>query len=322
MTNPLDELFSENEVEDSFETENNMSSKERRKKKWEEFKKSYDWEQLPLHILIIIILIIGAILMGISIYMLTENLLVAILSPAFTELGLSAAHFAGNRAKNSVRQKEIATRLRNWHIFTSVTLLVSNLLVETATSMLDGFKIDGIIYLIFGIVGLTSLIDILSYFNFRDHDDEWKRKNKFAKDIENIKANVIQGKMDAYEQAEKVYAEELKKTWLEVSPEKARRKARIEAAQDIKKMYEKFGIDETEVDKLLGEETETDDDDKTGENNSGKRPYKKTGQYSKKNQLTPPQQEQPESFPIGETQPQPVVDEEKMNRMKDAKIFN
>jgi len=54
------------------------------------------------------------------------------------------------------------------------------------------------------------------------------------------------------------------------------------------------------------------------ESGTGKRAYHKTGEHSKKNK-TETQQEKPEPFPVGET---PVVDEEKMNRMKDAKIFN
>ena len=156
----MDELKGEVKVEDTLLTENNTSLKEKRKKAWQDFKKAYDWEKLPLHILITAILIIGAFLMGLSVYTMTNNMFVAILSPAFTELGLVAAHGASNRPKNSVRQKEISRKLRGWHIFTSVTLLFSNLVIETATSLLS-IKIDGVVYFIFGIICLTSLIDIV-----------------------------------------------------------------------------------------------------------------------------------------------------------------
>lgn len=326
MTDLMDELKGEVKVEDTLLTENNTSLKDKRKKAWQEFKKSYDWEKLPLHILITAILIIGAFLMGLSVYTMTKNLFVAILSPAFTELGLIAAHGASNRPKNSVRQREISRKLRNWHIFTSVTLLMSNLVIETATSLLS-IKIDGVVYFIFGIIGLTSLIDIVSYFNYQDNDDELTTKNNHTKKMENIKSATLMSRMQAFEDAEKIKSEELVKFWQENAPELARYKARIEAAKEIKNVYLQLDMTPEEANKLLGEVgfiegRVVDEDDSSDNNNSGKRPYKKTGQYSKKNQLTPPQQEQLESFPIGETQPQPVVDEEKMNRMKEAKIFN
>lgn len=324
MTDLMDELKGEVKVEDTLLTENNTSLKDKRKKAWQEFKKSYDWEKLPLHILITAILIIGAFLMGLSVYTMTKNLFVAILSPAFTELGLIAAHGASNRPKNSVRQREISRKLRNWHIFTSVTLLMSNLVIETATSLLS-IKIDGVIYFIFGIIGLTSLIDIVSYFRYQDNDDELTTKNNHTKKMENIKSATLMSRMQAFEDAEKIKSEELVKFWQENAPELARYKARIEAAKEIKDVYLQLGMTPDEATKLLGEvgfvdsKFVDDEEDETEENNSGKRPYKKTGKYKK--QLTPPQ-EKPESFSIGETQPQQVVDEEKMNRMKDAKIFS
>lgn len=327
MTDLMDELKGEVKVEDTLLTENNTSLKDKRKKMWDDFKKSYDWEKLPLHVLVTAILIIGAFLMGLSVYTMTGNLFIAILSPAFTELGLIAAHGASNRPKNSVRQREISRKLRNWHIFTSVTLLMSNLVIETATSLLS-IKIDGVVYFIFGIIGLTSLIDIVSYFRYQDNDDELTTKNNHTKKMENIKSATLMSRMQAFEDAEKIKSEELVKFWQENAPELARYKARIEAAKEIKNVYLQLDMTPEEANKLLGEVgfiegTVINDEEEGNDNNngSGKRPYKKTGQYSKKNQLTPPQ-EKPESFPIGETQPQQVVDEEKMNRMKDAKIFS
>ncbi len=323
MEDLLDELKSEVKVEDTLLTENNTSLKEKRKKAWQDFKKSYDWEKLPLHILITAILIIGAFLMGLSVYTMTKNIIVAILSPAFTELGLIAAHGASNRPKNSVRQREISRKLRNWHIFTSVTLLMSNLVVETATSLLS-IEIDGVVYFIFGIIGLTSLIDIVSYFNYQDNDDELTTKNNHTKKMENIKSATLMSRMTAFENAEKIKSEELVKFWQDNAPELARHKARIEAAKEIKNVYMELGMTPEEAKSLLGEvgfvdsKFVDDDEDDVEENNSGKRKYNKTGKYKK--QLTPPQQENPESFPIGETQPQPV-DEEKMKKMQEAKIF-
>ncbi len=325
MDDLMDELKGEVKVEDTLLTENNTSLKEKRKKTWQDFKKSYDWEKLPLHILITAILIIGAFLMGLSVYTMTNNMIVAILSPAFTELGLIAAHGASNRPKNSVRQREISRKLRNWHIFTSVTLLMSNLVVETATSLLS-IKIDGVVYFIFGIIGLTSLIDIVSYFNYQDNDDELTTKNNHTKKMENIRSATLMSRMTAFENAEKIKSQELVKFWQDNAPELARHKARIEAAKEIKNVYMELGMTPEEAKSLLGEvgfvdsKFVDDDEDETEENNSGKRPYKKTGKYKK--QLTPPQQEKPESFPIGETQPQQVVDEEKMRKMQEAKIFN
>ena len=325
MEDLLDELKGEVKVEDALLTENNTSLKEKRKKAWQDFKKSYDWEKLPLHILITAILIIGAFLMGLSVYTMTQNIIVAILSPAFTELGLIAAHGASNRPKNSVRQREISRKLRNWHIFTSVTLLMSNLVVETATSLLS-IEIDGVVYFIFGIIGLTSLIDIVSYFNYQDNDDELTTKNNHTKKMENIKSATLMSRMTAFENAEKIKSEELVKFWQDNAPELARHKARIEAAKEIKNVYMELGMTPEEAKSLLGEvgfvdsKFVDDDEDETEENNSGKRKYNKTGKYKK--QLTPPQQEKPEPFPVGETQPQPVVDEEKMRKMQEAKIFN
>lgn len=326
MTDLMDELKGEVKVEDTLLTENNTSLKDKRKKMWDDFKKSYDWEKLPLHVLVTAILIIGAFLMGLSVYTMTGNLFIAILSPAFTELGLVAAHGASNRPKNSVRQKEISRKLRGWHIFTSVTLLFSNLVIETATSLLS-IKIDGVVYFIFGIIGLTSLIDIVSYFNYQDNDDELTRKNNHTKKMEDIKSATLMSRMKAFEDAEKIKSEELVKFWKENAPELAKYKARIEAAKEIKNVYLQLDMTPEEANKLLGEVgfiegTIVDDEEENNyNNNSGKRPYRKTGQYSKKNQLTPPQQEKPESFPVGETQPQPVVDEEKMKKMQEAKIF-
>ena len=146
--------------------------------------------------------------------------------------------------------------------------------------------------------------------------------------MENIKSATLMSRMQAFEDAEKIKSEELVKFWQENAPELARYKARIEAAKEIKNVYLQLDMTPEEANKLLGEVgfiegTVINDEEDANDNNnsSGKRPYKKTGQYSKKNQLTPPQ-EKPESFPIGETQPQTVVDEEKMRKMQEAKIFN
>lgn len=319
----MDELKSDVVVKDNLLTENNTSLKEKRKKAWAEFRKSYDWEKLPLHILVASILIIGAFLMGLSVYTMTGNLFVAILSPAFTELGLVAAHGASNRPKNSVRQKEISRKLRNWHIFTSVTLLMSNLVVETATSLLD-IKIDGVVYFIFGIIGLTSLIDIVSYFSYQDNDDELTTKNSHTKKMEKIKSSTLMSKMEAFEEAEKIKSEEIVNFWKENAPALARYKARIEAAQEIKKVYLQFDLKPEEAKQLLTDvgfiDAEFVEDDK--DEKSVKRPYNKTGEHSKKNKPNlPAPQEKPESFSNGETQQSQTIDEEKMNRMKGTNPF-
>ena len=148
-----------------------------------------------------------------------------------------------------------------------------------------------------------------------------------TKKMEDIKCSTQMSRMTAFEKAEKIKSDELVKFWEENAPELAKYKARIEAAKEIKDVYLQVGMTPDEANKLLGEvgfiegNIVNDEEESDTNNNSGKRPYKKTGQYSKKNQLTPPQQEKPEPFPVGETQPQPV-DEEKMRKMQEAKIFN
>ena len=140
--------------------------------------------------------------------------------------------------------------------------------------------------------------------------------------MEDIKSSTLMSRMTAFEDAEKIKSEEMIKFWKENAPELAKYKARIEAAKEIKNVYLQLDMTQEEAEKLLGDVGFIDGkviEDGDGEDNSsGKRQYNKTGKY-KKNQLLPPQ-EKPESFPSGETQPQ-IVDEEKMKKMQEAKIF-
>jgi hypothetical protein len=292
----LDELMSEVKVLDTVNAENNTSSSDKRKKWWRDVKKNTDWAKVPLHLLIGAILLIGAYLMGTSVLLMTGNLFVAILSPAFTELGLTAAHLASERPKNSIRQTEISRKLRNWHIFTTVILLMANLVIETAKALLN-IKIDGVVYVVFGIIGLTSLLDIVAYFKFQDHDDELTAKNSHAKKMEGIKNSTLSNKMKAFEDAEKIKSEEMVKFWKENAPELARYKARLESAKEIKKVYADLGMTPDEAKKLLADVgfAEGEVVEEEGGEDS-KRKYNKTGKY-KKPQLPPPTPK-----PIGENQ--------------------
>lgn len=316
----LDELKSEIKVIDSTNSENNTSSAEKRRITWKNIKKNTDWAKVPFHILIVAILAIGAYLMGKSVYLMTANLFVSILSPVFTELGLTAAHLASERPKNSVRQKEISRKLRNWHIFTTVILLVSNLVIETAITLLD-IKIDGVVYVVFGIIGITSLLDIVSYFKFQDHDDELSANNKHAKKMEDIRNATLTNKMTAFEDAEKIKSDEMVKFWKENAPELARYKARLESAKEIKKVYADLGMTPEEAKKLLadvgfaeGEIVEDED----GEESSMKRPYKKTGKYKKFQSPQPMLENKNSSFSTGET-PKTQAEMEAIEKLKTEK---
>jgi hypothetical protein len=278
----IDELDSELKVEDLRLTENNTSSKER----WDIFRKKYDWARFPLEILFYVILTIGAWLMGLSLYQMTKSLLIAIGSPAFSEIGLIAWYKAKDRPKNSIVQTETARKGRNWHVGTSVILLVLNLVIDTTTEML-GIKIDGIIYLVFGVIGLTSLNDILWYFKYKDADDETTIRNDQAKRMEDIKKNTMKLRMDALADAEKIKAEEKVKMWKLLAPEKARQEARIEAAKELMESYGKNKMSPDEVNKLWKNVGYAEAEEIEDSQDSGKRQYNKSGKY-KKPQLQAP----------------------------------
>lgn len=287
----IDELDSELKVEDLRLTENNTSSKER----WDIFRKKYDWARFPLEVLFYVILSIGAWLMGLSLYQMTDSLIIAIGSPAFSEIGLIAWYKAKDRPKNSIVQTETAKKGRNWHVGTSVVLLFLNLVIDTTTGML-GIKIDGIIYLVFGVIGLTSLNDILWYFRYKDADDETTIKNEQAKRLEDIRKTTMKLRMDAFADAEKIKAEEKVKMWKLLAPEKARQEARIEAAKELMESYGKNKMSKEEVDKLWKNVGFAEAEIVDESNEESKRKYNKTGKY-KKPQLPPPTPK-----PIGENQ--------------------
>ncbi len=284
----IDELESEIKVEDTRLTENNMSASDRRKAWWRWLKKVQDWAKMPLEFLFIVILSIGAYLMGLSLYSMTESLIIAIGSPAFSELGLIAWYKAKDRPKNSVKQTETAKRGRNWHVGTSVILLTLNLVVDTATQMLE-IEIDGIVYLIFAVIGLTSLLDIIWYFAYKDADDEATIKNEQAKKLEEIKKETMRSRMEAFADAEKIKAEEKLKMWKLLAPEKARHEARIEAAKEVMESYSKTNLTPEQVEALwknvgYAEGTVKEEDDEIQV--PGKRQYLKTGKYKKELQKT------------------------------------
>ena len=143
------------EMINDFTEENTQEKPEyekTKKEKWEDLKKKIseftDWMRLPLNILIVIILLIGMILMYFSIYALTGNVFISVLSPAFTELGVFGWEFARERTKNTEYQSEVASNMRWWHVAMTVLLLVTNFVIETMTTMLQ-IKIDGVIWIVF-----------------------------------------------------------------------------------------------------------------------------------------------------------------------------
>ena len=154
-----------------------------------------DWFRVPLNLLIAGILLIGAILMYMSIYMLTGNILVAALSPLLTELGILGWEISRERTKNTEKQTKIATFQRGWHIITSVMLLVTNFAIETAEQTLM-IKVDGAIWLIFVVVGLTSFMDIVQFFRYTDADRDSTNKRNFQRKIEELKPETKEKQLD------------------------------------------------------------------------------------------------------------------------------
>lgn len=227
------------------------SWKERATDNWNFVKSLTDWFRLPLNILISIILLIEAVLMYDSIYRLTGNFFVSVFSPVFSSVGIIAFEVARERTKNTPTQTEIASRQRNMHTIASIVLLVTNFAVETLTNSFK-IKVDGAIWIIFGIIGIMALVDLFSYFSFADNDRETANRKKFETKSELLLAETTEKRMDAFAKAEQIKADALIKFWEENSPILAEKVGKLEAARTIKETYTKAGLSEEEVDKLLG----------------------------------------------------------------------
>lgn len=294
----LDELKSDVNVKDM--SESHITNSEKTKIKWNKFKKSRDWMLTPFEVVIFLILIFAAYLMGLSIYSLTGSLFLAIIAPAFTEGALFAAHLANDRAKNSPRQKELSRKLRWWQVGVSFVLLVLNLIVDTAKEVVQGsesfLNVDNVQYLIFIILGIDFMVLIVTFFKFKDADDEAIIKGEFAKRIENIKNNSLRDKMDAISEMEELKAKKRSEFIRKLAPQLVEKEAKIEAAKEINDLYISKGLTPEKVAELLkgvGFEDEKidyeDSETMEEENKTGKRNYIRSGKYKKT------------SFPNGET---------------------
>jgi len=242
--------FSDNNEETDILDKNNTTFGQDVKNWWNNLGNSYDWKKMPIHGLILVILGIGAVLMFYSIYSFTKIFLVSLFAPAFSELGILAWNWAKNRSKNSNKQNYVTVFMRGWHIFTSTSLLIANLAVETAQQMLN-LKVDGATWIIFGLIGLTSLFDVVAFYLYSDWDDETTAKHSHAKNIERIKLRTTQKKLEVYEQSENVKSDALVAFWKSKAPALADLQGRLEAAKEIKNIYSKVGMTPEEAENYL-----------------------------------------------------------------------
>ena len=217
---------------------------------WTNLGKAYDWKKIPIHGLILVILGIGAVLMFTSIYSFTKILLVALFAPAFSELGILAWNWAKDRPKNSNKQKWVTVVMRGWHIFTSTSLLIANLAIESAQQIAN-IKIEGATWIVFGLIGITSLFDVIAFYLYSDWDDETTAKHAHAKNIEKIKLRTTQKKLEVYEQSETVKSDALVSFWKSKAPALADLQGRLEAAKEIKNIYSKVGMTPEEAENYL-----------------------------------------------------------------------
>ena len=307
----LEKMFGEAETKEE-KSENEISSSEKRKRSWEKFKKLYDWAKLPFELIIVVILVFSAYLMQQSIYDMTGNYFLSVLAPAFTEGAFVAAHLATDRIKNSIKQKEIASKLQWWQVSITVILLVLNLIVETTKEVISDFGLltdENIRFAIFFFIGIDFLVLIISYIKYQNADEELNIKRTNAKKLQTIQTDTLRSKMDAYADAERIKSEEMVKFWKENAPELAKYQARLESAKEIKKTYAELGMTPEEATKLLRDVGFAEGEVVEDFQDSGKRQYNKTGKY-KKPQLQAPK-------PVGENQTLLVERAKKLEEQED-----
>lgn len=290
-------------------------------KEWSNWiSKLWEWRRVPLTLLFSSILSVGAILMYLSIYSFTKNMIVSILSVAFTEAGIVAWEFSHERIQNTATQLTRSKFMRTWHIVTSVVLLMTNLAIETATSMLD-IKIDGAIYIIFGVVGLTSFLDIWNYFYFQDNDKQKVDNREHAKRMNKILVDARASRLDSLEKAEQARSKAESEKWEELAPKLAKAKGEILAAKKLKDYLSDSNLTEDEVQEILrntGMEEVSEEIEENEVLNNGKRPYRKTGKYSQKQSPQPMLENKNSSFSTGET-PKTQAEMEAIEKLKTEK---
>lgn len=251
--NDLNEIMNNNmgkeaeRAKQDFEKTNDEIWKERKDK----IRGFTDWFRVPLNFLIVGILLIGAVLMYTSIYAMTGLFLVAILSPLISEIGIISWEIGRERTKNTELQTKIATFQRGWHIFSSVFLLVINFAIETAQETLM-IRVDGVIWAVFAIIGMTAFMDIVQYYRYNDADRETVNKRKFQQKIDILNAETKEKQLDAFAESEKIKSEALVSYWKENSPMLAELTGKIEAAKKVKEIYANMGLTPDEVESYLG----------------------------------------------------------------------
>lgn len=225
------------------------------KEHWAEFREnlsnSLDWFRIPLNILFVFILTIGAVLMYFSVLSLTGNIFIAILSPTFSELGILAYKYAKERPKNTEKQTEIAKQARDWHIFVTVVLLTLNFIIDSAEGLFSVRIVDGAMFGILVFIGLTALIDIVQFFRYSDADRETIQKREFRSRVEELRAETRTKQLNAFANSEKVKSEALVKFWEENAPKLAEKVGKIQAAAKIKETYSQMGLSEKEVEEII-----------------------------------------------------------------------
>jgi hypothetical protein len=241
--------FEKDIVKEQVKPEYEKTSKEKRDDFVKSVKQFNDWFRLPLNLLIIAILGIGASLMYLSVLKLTGNPYISVLSISISEAGILGWEFARERNRNTEAQTRIASLMRWWHVGTSVTLLVINFTIETATQMLS-IKIDGIVYIIFAIIGLTSLFDLICFFIYGDNDRDATNKKLFNQKIEKLNADTTSRKLDSWARAEEIKSKALVEYWERNSGSLAELTGRIQASAQIRDEYRKAGLTEQEIDNM------------------------------------------------------------------------
>lgn len=245
--------FGEHEKEVNKEKEKPEYEKTQKEKNDEFVKnvKSFaDWFRIPLNILILMILAIGASLMFLSVNSLTGNVFISVLSISISEAGILGWESARERFKNTETQTRVASIMRWWHVGTSVLLLVINFIVESATQMLS-IRVDGIVYVIFIVIGITSLADLISFFIYGDNDRDDNNKKMFNQKIEKLNADTTSRKLDSWARAEEIRNQALVEYWERNAGSLAELTGRIQASKQIREEYAKAGLTTQEIDEMI-----------------------------------------------------------------------
>ena len=263
------------------------------------FKNILDWKKAPLTVLFYCILLIGAVLMYLSIYSFTGNVLVAVLSVAFTEGGIVSWKNSVERAKNTEEQLAIAKAMRTWHILVAVVLLVANLGVETAQQTLD-IKIDGAVWIIFGLMGLTSLLDMWNYIAYLDKDREGSAKRKFSQKVAEMNASTMEKQLEAKRKAAEIEANAHVEYMEKNAPKIAQLTGQIKAAKKLRETYSEMGLTPEEVDSLLARiEKPLSPEKKESEKQEQKpstRQYVRSGKFKRDNSSKKEVEKEKENF--------------------------